>query len=84
LKVTSNEREWVFGGPDAVVGVLLEPRQGHTADEVAKLARERGVSDVVVLSSGVVSATGVRETLESLNAVATAHPKVTARLRRLR
>jgi hypothetical protein len=82
--VTSNERDWVFGGPDTEVGVLLEPRQGHTAEEVAQLARERGASEVVVLSSGVVSARGARKKLESLNSVATAHPKATKQMRRLR
>src|SRR5262245_59537763 len=52
--VRSNEQEWVSGGPDAEVGVVLEPLQGHTAEEVAQLARERGASDVVVLSAGMV------------------------------
>jgi hypothetical protein len=79
--MTTNEREWHFGGPHAVVGVLLEPLNGHTADEVAQLAREHGVADVAVLSSGVVSATGKRKDLDSLSDVATAHPKSTAQLR---
>jgi hypothetical protein len=82
--VTSNEKDWVLGGPDAEVRVLLEPRQGHTADEVAQLARERGASEVVVLSSGVVSARGARKEFDSLSSVATAHPKATKRMHRLR
>jgi hypothetical protein len=84
LAVTSNEQDWVFGGPDAEVGVLLEPRSGHSVDEVAQLARERGVSDVEVLSSGMVSARGARHKLESLDSVATAHPKATKQMRRMR
>jgi nucleotide-binding universal stress UspA family protein len=81
---TSNESEWVFGGPDAEVGVLLQPKHGHTADEVAQLARERGASDVVVLSSGVVSARGARKKIDSLSSVATAQPKATKQMRRPR
>jgi hypothetical protein len=82
--VTSNERDWVLGGPDAEVGVLLQPLQGHTADEVARLAREHGASEVVVLSSGVVSAKGKRQSFESLASVATAHPKPTKTMHRSR
>ncbi len=78
----SAEREWFFGGPTAVIGVLLEPLEGHTADEVAQFAREHGVSDVAVLSPGVVAATGARKDLESLNAIAAIHPKATARQHR--
>ena len=78
--MTSNEREWLLGGSDAEVSVLLEPRRGHTADEVAQLARERGATEVAVLSSGVVSARGAREKIESLNSVATAHPKATKKM----
>jgi hypothetical protein len=74
----TNEREWIFGAPDAVVSVLLEPRQGQTAFGIAQLAREYGLADATVLSPGVVSATGERAKLESLDAVATVHPKATA------
>jgi hypothetical protein len=80
--VRSNEQEWVSGGPDAEVGVVLEPLQGHTAEEVAELARERGASDVVVLSPGMVSARGARKNLESLKSVASARPKATKQMRR--
>jgi hypothetical protein len=79
--VRSNEQEFVFGGPDVEVGVYLEPRKGHTVEEVAKAARQTGASEVVVLPTGVVSARGARKKLESLKSVATATPKATKQMR---
>jgi hypothetical protein len=84
LDVTSNERQWIFGGPEAEVDVLLEPTQGHTADEVARRLRAEGASHVEVLSPGFVSARAARETLDALGPVATAHPKATKRMHRPR
>jgi hypothetical protein len=82
--VTANERDWVFGGPEAEVDVLLEPHEGHTADEVAQSLRDGGASDVQVLSPGFVSARAARKTLEALSSVATAHPKATKQMHRPR
>jgi hypothetical protein len=78
--VTSNEREWLFGEPDAEVDVLLEPTPGHSADEVAELLRAEGASQVTVLSPEYVSARAARETLAALEPVATVHPKATKRM----
>lgn len=82
--MTSNEQNWVFGDDDAQVGVLLEPREGHTADEVAQAARDHGATDVVVLSADVVSAKGTRQSFETMAAIATVNPKPTNQMRRLR
>jgi hypothetical protein len=80
--VSSNEQEWVFGGPDAEVEVLAEPRPGHTADEVARLLREAGASQVAVLSAGFVSARTSRVALAAVDGVATVSPKATKAMRR--
>jgi len=82
--VTLNERNWAFGDPGVEVDVLLEPTQGHTAEEVAQRLRDEGASDVAVLSPGFVSARAARGTLEALQSVATAHPKVTKQMHRPR
>jgi hypothetical protein len=80
--VTANERRWVFGGPTGdEVSVLLEPRRGHTADEVAQRLRDTGASDVAVLSPSFVSARVARSVLAALESIATVAPKVTARMR---
>ena len=82
--MTVNEREWLFGGPEAQVDVLLEPTRGHTADEVAQMLRNEGASNVAVLSARFVSARAARQTLDALEPVAVAHPKATKRLHRRR
>jgi hypothetical protein len=73
----------LFGGPDAEVTVLLEPRQGHTADEVAQRLRDRGASDVAVLSPGFVSARAARSLLKAVESVASIQPKATKRMHKL-
>lgn len=82
--MTSNERDWIFGGPDTEVAVLLEPASGHTVDEIVRRLREEGASDVTVLSTGFVSARATHDALRSLDSIATAHPKATKGLRRPR
>jgi hypothetical protein len=81
--VTTNERRWVFGGRDGdEVSVVLEPRRGHTADEVAQRLRDTGASEVAVLSPSFVSARAARAVLAAVEAVATVRPKATARMHR--
>ena len=82
--MTTNERNWVFGGPETEVDVLLEPTKGHTADEVAQRLRDEGASDIQILSPGFISARTARGTLDALRPVATAHPKVNKQLHRPR
>lgn len=78
----SNERDAVFGGPEAEVDVLLEPTPGHTTSDVVQRLHDEGASAVSILSAGFISARVARRTLESLESVATAHPKATKRLHR--
>lgn len=80
----SNERDAVFGGPEAEIDVLLEPTNGHTTADVVQRLRKEGASAVTVLSAGFISARVTGHVLESLNSVATAHPKATKQMRRWR
>ena len=80
--MTSNEREWVFGSPEAEVDVLLEPLPGHAADEVVERLYDEGASDVAVLSPGFISARVSRGALRSLESIAISHPKVTKQMHR--
>jgi hypothetical protein len=82
--VTSNEQAWIFGGPDAEVDVVVEPLEGHTADEVAQHLRDGGASDVAVLSPSYVSARATRSVAKSVESMATVAPKATKRIHRLR
>ncbi len=80
--MTSNEREWFFGGRQSDVDVVLEPLEGYTAEQVAQRLRDEGASNVEVLSPEFVSARAAHETLEALRLVATARPKATKHLHR--
>ena len=80
--MTSNEREWVFGSPEAEVDVLLEPLPGHAAEEVVERLHEEGASDVTVLSPGFISARVSRGTLRALEPIARSQPKVTKQMHR--
>ena len=80
--MTPNEREWVFGSPDAEIDVLLEPLPGHAADEVVERLRDEGASEVAVLSPGFISARVPRGALRSLESIATSHPKITKQMHR--
>ena len=82
--MTSNEQDWIFGGPDTEVDVLLEPTTGHTVDEIVRRLHEEGASNVTVLSPGFVSARATHHALRSLDSIAIAHPKPTKGLRRPR
>jgi hypothetical protein len=80
--MTPNERDWAFGGPDAEIDVLLEPRPGHATDEVVQRLHDEGASEVAVLSPGFISARVARGALEALESIATSHPKITKQMRR--
>jgi hypothetical protein len=80
--MTPNEREWVFGGPDARVDVLLEPLPGHATDELVERLKDEGASQVTVLSANFVSARVARAALRSLESIAIAHPKATKQMHR--
>ncbi|MGY1727832.1 hypothetical protein ACI79J_12760 [Geodermatophilus sp. SYSU D01062] len=82
--MTINERDWVFGGPEAEIDALLEPHEGHTADEVAQRLRDEGASSVQVLSPGFVSTRATRGALDALRPVATVNPKSTKQMHRAR
>lgn len=79
-----SERDWTFGDPDTEVDVLVEPVEGHTAEEVAELLRAGGAALVEVPAPGFVSARAPRRVLDTLAGVAVVHPKPTKRMHRPR
>jgi hypothetical protein len=80
--VSSNEREWLIGDPEAEVAVHVEPLAGHTDEEVADRLRGAGAAKVSALAPGFLSARASRAVLDSLRDIATVTPKATKGMRR--
>jgi hypothetical protein len=64
-------------GPFAV---MVQPLDGHTDQEVVKLLRSSGATEVSILAPGFISAEITRSALKRIETIAHVQPKVWKRL----
>ena len=59
-----------------VVSVLVEPRPGHSDEEVVAALKQQGAQDIDILSPGFISALVTPAAASLLSAIADVHKKV--------
>ena len=62
------------------ISVIVEPRSGHTDEEVASALKEAGASSVDVLCPGFISASATAACLSRIKSIASVHRKTTKQL----
>lgn len=67
--------------PAGAVAVTLEPRPGHTDEDVLKVLKQHGASEVEVIAPGFISAVAPGEVLRTAEAVAHVHVKPQQQMR---